>query len=45
MILNAQRSSGVADDVQRKGFAGLFGFLSLFAILAVIIAQNYQSWF
>jgi FKBP-type peptidyl-prolyl cis-trans isomerase len=45
MIINAQPTGGVSTSTQIKGFAGLLSVLSLFAVLGLYIAQNYNNWF
>jgi FKBP-type peptidyl-prolyl cis-trans isomerase len=45
MIINAQPTGGVSTETQIKGIAGLVSFLSIFALLGVVIAQNYNNWF
>ncbi|KAG7363854.1 peptidyl-prolyl cis-trans isomerase [Nitzschia inconspicua] len=45
MILNAQPTGGVSTETQLKGFAGLIGFLSVFAGFGLFIAQHYRDWF
>ena len=42
-IVNAQPSGGVSTSTQFKGIVGLVGFLSVMAIIGLVISQNIST--